>query len=72
MEVQTERPVLEPKEVLVENDENNQMETVEAIYSWKKDGNKIAVMNNSSIDLKILKNSSLGFIKEVKINKETN
>ena len=72
VEVQTERPVLEPKEVLIENDEHNQMETVEAIYSWKKDDNKIAVMNNSSIDLKILKNSSLGFIEEVKIDEEEN
>ena len=34
--------------------------------------NKIAMMNNSSIDLKILKNSSLGFIEEVKIDEEEN
>ena len=70
VEVQTERPMLEVTEVLVENDEKNQMETVEALYSWKKTGNKIAVMNNANVDMKIVKNSSLGFIEKAEVNIE--
>ena len=48
-------PVLEVMEVLVENDEKNQMETIQAVYKWKQAGNKIAVLNHAPVDLKILK-----------------
>ena len=72
VEVQTERPIVEVMEVLVENDESNQMETVEAIYSWKKTGNKIAVMNNASTAFRIRPNMSLGFIEKIEIDKDEN
>ena len=68
----TERPVLEVMEVLVENDEKNQMETIHAVYKWKKAGNKIPVLNNATVDMKILKNSSLGFISQAQVDKEEN
>ena len=67
-----ERPVSEVMEVLVENDEMNQMETVQAVYKWNKAENKIAVLNHAPVDIKILKNSSLGFISQVKVDKEEN
>ena len=72
IEVQTERPLDTGLELLVENDDMNQMETVEAIYTWKQNGNRIAVMNNANQDFKILKNSSLGFISKVEIDQEEN
>ena len=68
----TERPFSEVMEVLVENDEINQMETVQAVYKWNKAENKIAVLNHAPVDIKILKNSSLGFISQVKVDKEEN
>ena len=67
-----ERPVLEVMEVLVENDEKNQMETIQAVYKRKKAGNKIAVLNHAPVDMKILKNSSLGFISQAQVDKEEN
>ena len=70
IECQTERPVAEGMEILVENDESNQMESIQAIYKWKKQGNKIAIMNNAHVDIKILKNSSIGFISKVQVDKE--
>ena len=72
VEVQTERPLCGGLELLVENDDMNQMETVEAIYTWQQTGNKIAVMNNANQDFKILKNSSLGFISQVEVDEEEN
>ena len=74
IEVRTERPLEteRPMEILMENDDMNQMETVEAIYSWKRNGNRIAVMNNADQDFKVLKNSSLGFISQVEIDQEEN
>ena len=72
VEVQTERPLETGLELLIENDDMNQMETVEAIYTWKNKENRIAVMNNSNQDFKILKNSSLGFISQVEVDKEEN
>ena len=44
-----ERPVLEVIEVLGENDEKNQMETIQAVYKWKQAGNKIAVLNHAPV-----------------------
>ena len=72
VEVQTEKPVAEGMELLVENDEVNQMETIEALYRWRKIGNRIAVMNNAQMDVKILKNSSLGFISPIEVDQEEN
>ena len=72
VEVQTERPIAEGTEVLVQDDEHNQSETVEAMYSWKKTGNRIAVINHAPNDCRILKNSSLGFIAEAEVDKEEN
>ena len=70
VEVHTERPVEEGTEVLIENDEKNQTETVSAMYKWKKTGNRIAVINHASVGCRILKNSSLGFIDEAEVDKE--
>jgi hypothetical protein len=39
---------------------------------WKNKENRIAVMNNSNQDFKILKNSSLGFISQVEVDTEEN
>lgn len=72
IEVQTERPISGGLELLVENDDMNQMETVEAIYTWQQTGMRIAVMNNANQDFRILKNSSLGFISQVEVDKEEN
>ena len=69
VEVHTERPLSEGIEVLIENDEQNQMETVQAMYKWKKN-NHIAVVNHASVGCKILKNSSLGFITEAEVDNE--
>ena len=69
VEVHTERPLSEGIEVLIEHDEQNQMETVQAMYKWKKN-NHIAVVNHGSVGCKILKNSSLGFITEAEVDKE--
>ena len=41
VEVETRKPLVKEMEVLIENDEMNQTETVEAVYKWKKEGNRI-------------------------------
>ena len=69
VEIITERPLSEGIEVLIEHDEQNQMETVQAMYKWKKK-NHIAVVNHASVGCKILKNSSLGFIAKAEVDKK--
>ena len=70
VEAVCERPLEEVREALIEDDEMNQTETVQAMYKWKKKGNKIAVINHASVPICIKKHSSLGFIAMAEVDQE--
>ena len=65
-----ERPLDKGTEILVESDGHNQMETIEALYRWSTKENRVAIMNPISVDIKVLKNSSLGFYSQASVDKE--
>ena len=62
VEVYSEKSFKENQDILVENEETNQMETVGAIYKWKKKGNRVAIINHAGTPIRIPKHSVVGYV----------
>ena len=55
VDVYSEKNFKENQDILVENEETNQMETVGALYKWKKKGNRVAIINHAGTPIRIPK-----------------
>ena len=71
IEVLAEKNFKENQEVLVENEETNQMETVGALYKWKKEGNRVAIINHAGTPIRIPKHSVVGYVSEAEVEAQT-
>ena len=55
----------------MENEEKNQMETVGALYKWKKKGNQVAIIIHAGTPIRIPKHSIVGYVSEVEVETQT-